>query len=279
MGIGTLNFTLQWQATHRGSWYLLWALVCLYKRCLSKGEGTYTPAAFSTLLLCRIAWWVGHPLLGRGRIERSKWQSFRLNVHDITGLNTQRVFKCDCSGILFLHLWSGFAAAFASLLSTLAHVCLVYSLFMLIQRTDLPGNRAASLPAAFRSPSAWGIHVLSYEMERGSGSWHIFVPIRTAAALSSICWSDLNHEKHLMATSSGTLRGTLGQTQPHWFPEQRPDEWVLKSIHLLIASVSKQQMKSSRVCQCLCRNMLLKEGRAGRRRSSLNLWGKIIRCK
>ena len=128
----------------------------LYRRCLSKGEGTYMPAAFSTLLLCKISWWVGYPLLGRGRHERNKRLSFKLNLRDIAGLNTQRVFKCDCSGVMLVDLLLGFASSFSSLLSTLAHVCLVYSLFMFTQRTDLLGNGASSLHTAFSSPlSAW----------------------------------------------------------------------------------------------------------------------------
>lgn len=65
---------------------------------------------------------------------RGKLLSFKLNLHDIAGLNTQRVFKCDCSGVCWLLF--GFAS-FSSLLSTL----------------DLLGNGVSSLHAAFKVSS------------------------------------------------------------------------------------------------------------------------------
>lgn len=49
------------------------------------------------------------------------------------------------------------------------------------------------------------IHALSCEWERRPGSWHVSVPISTAAALSSICWSALTHKKYLRATSLDAL--------------------------------------------------------------------------
>lgn len=207
VGTGILNFTLQWWGTHGdlGASSDPWC-VHLYRRCLSNGEGTYTPSAFSALLLCRISWWVGYPLLGRGRCEGSKWLSSKLNLNDIAGLSTQRVFKCDCSRILLVDLLFGFAS-FSSLLSTLAHICLVYSLFMFIQRTDLLGNRAPSLHAAVRSPlSAWGYPCSL--LWKGKRAWVMtyLCPHQHCSCIELHCWSALNHEKYLRATSSGTLR-------------------------------------------------------------------------
>lgn len=248
----------------------------LYKRCLPKGESTYMPFAFLTLLLCMIFWWVGHPLQGRGRRGRGKWLSFKLNLPDIAGLNTRRVFKCDCSEVLLVDLLFGFAASFSSLLIILAHVHLVYSLFMFIQRTDLLRNGASSLHTAFTSPlSAWDYPCsLLWKGERVWVMTYLFPHQHCSCT-----------EVHMLISSEpweipqGHILRHSEQMQPHWFPDQRPDEWVLKSIHLLIASVSKQLIKSSRACQCLRRNTLLKERRTGRRRSPLNLWGKRICCK
>lgn len=95
-------------------------------RCVCRG-GAFRPAAFSTLILCKILWWVGYSLLRRGRSEKSKQLSFKLNLHYIAGLNTQGVFKRDCSRAFVLDFLFGFAPSF---LFPLEHFVLcVYGLF------------------------------------------------------------------------------------------------------------------------------------------------------
>lgn len=119
------------------------------------------------------------------------------------------------------------------------------------------------------------IHVISRESERVPPVMTYLGPhqhctcIELCMLISSEPWE----------TAQGHMLRCCEQIQPQWFPDQRPNKWVLMPMHLLIASVSKQLIKSSGACQCLCRTVLLKDGSAGRGRHSLNLWGKRICCK
>lgn len=263
------EFTLQWCGTHGAL-----SSSCEH-RCVCRG-GAFTPAAFSTLILCKIPWWVGCSLLGRGRSEKSKQLSFKLNLHYIAGLNTQVVFKCNCSRdlclISYLVLLLLFLPSWA-----LCLMCVWFIPSSYLYKEQFywgMGNHQDTQPLGLpRQPGT--IHVISCERKRVPRVMTNLCPhqhctcVELCVLISSEPWEI--PQGHMLRCSE--------QIQPQWFPDQRPNKWDLKPMHLLTASVSKQLIKSSGACQCLCRAILLKEGRAGRGRHSLNLWGKRICCK
>lgn len=89
------EFTLQWCGTHGVlSSSSEHGCVCI--------GGAFKPAAFSTLVLHKIPWWGGYSLLGRGRNEKSKQLSFKLNLHYIAA-RIPRVFSnVTAAGLLLL---------------------------------------------------------------------------------------------------------------------------------------------------------------------------------
>lgn len=87
-------------------------------RCVCIG-GAFTPAAFSTLILYEIPWWVGYALLGRGRSEKSKQLSCGPNLHYNAGLYSQGDFKCYCSRAFVVDFIFGFPKLLGNLLGFL----------------------------------------------------------------------------------------------------------------------------------------------------------------
>lgn len=89
------EFTLQWCRTHR----VLSSSSeqrCVYTCCLLNPHFVWD----SLVVPCT--------LLGRGSSEKSKQLSSRLNFHYIVGLNSQGVFKCDCSRAFVVDFLFGF---------------------------------------------------------------------------------------------------------------------------------------------------------------------------
>lgn len=121
-----------------------------------------------------------------------------------------RKFSHDCSRILFINLFFGFAFFFFFFLPSWTPwlMCVCFTPLTFIPMTDLLGSRAGCLHYTLSSALLcwpWPIQALSYEREWGPRSWHISVTITSSAALSSICWPALNHEKYLRVISLDLL--------------------------------------------------------------------------
>lgn len=125
-----------------------------------------------------------------------------------------RKFSRDCSRILFIDLFFVFSFflflfSFFFFFLPLEHLgsCVSVLLHSYLYQWQIywgAGCLHYTLPSALLC-WPWPIQALSYEREWGPRSWHISVTITSSAALSSICWPALNHEKYLRVISLDLL--------------------------------------------------------------------------
>lgn len=200
------EFTLQWWGAHGGlsASSELWCVRIggAFPRVKAR---TCLSAAFSALLLYKISWWIGYPLLGRGRLREASDYFSNLIYMTLLAWVPREFSNVTAAGFCWLICYLVLLVFLPSWALWLMCVWFIPSSCLYKEQIYWgTGHLHYMLPLGVLCQPGT-IHVLSCERERGPGSWHISVPISTAAALSSICWSALNHKKYLRATSSGAL--------------------------------------------------------------------------